>query len=131
MKILFIEDHPSIGKFFQMTMMDGLDAQVDLVTTRSAFFKLIDKVHDYDVIVCDHYFPSFEDSRSPEENGNHIFMELFHDNYSGKFIHFSSEPCPEKYDLKDEVGTKINFHSMQKKEDGYTATQLNKLIKES
>lgn len=116
MKILIIEDL-EIGEYFKKKIKDSLSAEVVWVQSMSGFIRhldLLEDIHSFDAIVCDHNFPSFPEE-IPSEMGNEVFMELFHNGYKGKFIHFSAQPCPEKYDLKDESNSKIEFHSLKKR----------------
>lgn len=48
-----------------------------------------------ELIICDHNFPK-KNKGSIKESGN-LFFEKIKNEYENTFIHFSSNPCEEKY----------------------------------
>lgn len=132
MKILIIEDQ-SIGHFIKYSLTKRLNAEVTWIKSYSKFLRhldIIEDIHSYDVIVCDHNFPYWNGDR-PEENGTDVFYELFSDDFEGIFIHCSFDPCPQKYDLRDSENSKMKFYSLRKHEDENTILTLIDFINRS
>lgn len=115
MKILFIEDtdvfierfKPQLEELGEVTHFTGSNAARREMGREAEDFK-------FDLIVCDHYINRFEeDHHGYTATGDEVYMHLRFmleiDNIP--FIHFSSAPCPDKYDdSKDDK----NFYTMCK-----------------
>ena len=106
MNILIIEDNLDAIEVLRVLLKDH---NLIIAKTGSEAIDIIDETIDFDLVICDHNFPYFEGER-PEGIGHTILFELVHSNYKGHFLHFSQDPCPEKYDLKDNV----KFFSLNK-----------------
>lgn len=127
MKILFIEDtdvfitrfKKQLEEIGEVTHFTGSNAARRAMGREAEDFK-------FDLIVCDHYINRFEeDHQGYTATGDEIYMHLrfMLEIENIPFIHFSSEPCPDKYeDSKDNK----YFHTLCKSYD----SQLIPLVKE-
>lgn len=129
MKILLIEDNIEMLNFFKHILIDAGN-NVDLATNQTEFVDYLDdnKIHTYDIIICDHNYPYFADESKTGPNGLDAFFELFHEQYKGIFIHFSYDPCPDEYTLKDQENCLMTFKSIKKRMDGGSASELLEFI---
>ena len=127
MKILFIEDtdvfikrfKPQLEELGEVTHFKGSNATRRAMGREKEDFK-------FDLIVCDHYIDRFEEDNSNyNATGDEIYMHLrfMLEIDDIPFIHFSSDPCPEKYTESTEDK---NFYTLHK---DYSA-DLTSLVKE-
>lgn len=112
LRILLLEDVDFMRKKYEL-QLDELkpDLRTSVKSWKQGQISMRDQVKKetpYNLIVCDHNFFMFDDSFSPEGIGHEFFSEVRHV-YRRKdlelpiFIHFSAEPCPEKYEHRDET----------------------------
>ena len=106
MKIFIIEDSLDAISLLKVIFKED---NLTIATTGAEATDIIDDGVDFDLVICDHNFPFLRGDR-PEGLGRDMLFELVHSGYKGHFLHFSAEPCPEKYELKDNV----IFYSLNK-----------------
>lgn len=115
MKILFVEDTDVFIERFK-PMLEKL-GEVDHFKSSNAARRAMGREEDfkYDLIVCDHYILRFEQEMKPA-TGDEVYYHLRHwCSDTVPFIHFSSAPCPEKYDVRIYSGEKDkNFYVLGK-----------------
>lgn len=135
MKILFVEDNNDMVELYK-PIFEKL-GEVTHFKSSNAARKNLGREEGkckYDLIICDHNIQRFEkDSRGLLAQGCEIYLHLrlgLKDDET-PFIHFSSDPCPGKYELfyKDvtDGSTKdSNFYWLQKEYN----SDITKLINE-
>ena len=130
MKVLFIEDDQFITNFF-LNILEKNNYETTSISNQDDFINYIDnnEIHTFDVILCDHNFPSFKEETRTRENGLEVFFELFHENYKGTFIHFSYDPCEHKYELKNNINSKIKFKTIKKRMNQESSNELLNFLK--
>lgn len=130
MKVLYVEDSKDNIMLVETILKKHFDIDISSCETFSQFTDLIDNCKDinkYDLVLCDHYFP-FSNGDNIEGLGPNVLFELNCDGYKNVFIHFSSTPCPENYELILE-NSKVKFHSV-KKRDCNSVLKVVEIIKE-
>jgi hypothetical protein len=111
LKILFIEDNGVFRYQYKKQLKSLGPSVLDIFTNfkqaQIAIFNTVKAKKPYDIVVCDHNFYFFEEDAHPARLGNSLYDEIRW-RYEEAcliqpiFIHFSSEPCPEVYDAKDD-----------------------------
>lgn len=100
MKILIVEDSKEAIKFLEKHLTDH---QLFVAESEVEALQILQKESSFDLVICDHNFPLRKGGR-PEPLGPDILYVLISEhNYKGHFLHFSADPCPQKYELQDQV----------------------------
>ena len=124
MKILFVEDTDIFIERFGKQLKE-LGEVAHFKSSNAARREMGREAEDFkfDLVVCDHNILRFEEEYKPAQ-GTEIYYHLRYNNERDDipFIHFSADPCSEKYDAKDDK----NFYMMRK---DYSADLVG-LIKE-
>ena len=109
-KILVVEDNDRHCQEI-LKQLKGLGDVVHVKSYRGAAKALRDE--EFDLIVCDHNINMFEDDPNSWGQGTDVYFHLrfMTDKDDVMFIHYSSEPCPEKYDAEDDKLFK-SFHKV-------------------
>jgi len=113
--IIFIEDIEAVKNSFLPTLekydeVKHFSNQRDLMV----FLKGLEEegnFEDIKCVVCDHNYYPFADSRDVMGLGTSTYLELKWSDYSETFVHFSADPCPDKYEANDDD----KFYSIKKK----------------
>lgn len=111
MNILLVEDNEQYLKTFtdQLSKLGNVTAFKSANGTRKFLY---DTDIKFDLVVCDHNILRFEAETNSYAQGNEIYEEIRWGSESDvPFIHFSADPCPEKYDGSKEDK---NFYSLKK-----------------
>lgn len=112
MNILFVEDNEENLKNFTR-QLQTLGTVYAFKSSNGSRKFIADGKVTIDLIVCDHNILRFEeDSGRYMAEGNEVYEEVrdFRD-LKIPFIHFSAEPCPDKYHGSNED---TQFYSMKK-----------------
>lgn len=127
-----IEDDPSVIDMAKLRFGEDSTHEINLkvFTNYKDIVDYLDdqeNINNIDLVICDHYFPSFSGER-PSPIGTEVFYELFCERYENIFVHFSSCPCPEDYDLETlKENLKMEFISLNKQK--YESwSELDKII---
>lgn len=108
-KILIVEDSLSAIENLQRCLKEVGEFNLKIATHYKAAINLIE-TEKFDIIICDHNFPIFQNSQ-PEPLGTDILFELACEDFNGIFIHHSLEPQPELY--QDHTNN-MKFYSFEK-----------------
>lgn len=110
LKILFIEDCLENVSCYMPVIKKALNPKVlelfgDFKSAQQDVHLKAEKGEFYDIVVCDHIFPMFDECTYPRELGHNFqrFIYRIHKRFDREnpyFIHFSSEPKPERYDMR-------------------------------
>jgi CheY-like chemotaxis protein len=113
MRILFVEDTESYIKRFKPVLEEF--GEVVHFRSSNGARRAMGRSNDefsFDLVVCDHYIHRFEEDGG-DATGDEVYLQLRYFIKRGDvpFLHFSSDPCPRKYEESDEDE---NFYVLRK-----------------
>lgn len=111
MNILLVEDNEQYLEMFTQ-QLSKLGTVIAFKSSNETRRFLHDSDIKFDLIVCDHNIQRFEADLRSKAYGTEIYYEFRMGlDVPTPFIHFSVEPCPEKY---EESKKDPNFYSLKK-----------------
>lgn len=124
MKILLVEDNLNYIEIFSK-QLSALGEVTVFKSLQGTVRWLDDNGSDLDLVVCDHNILSHEDPQSRTVPATDIYFELrFFKNKTVPFIHFSYEPCPERYIHQPDA----HFYSLEKRDDVNLINFINEKV---